>query len=165
VLNGFSTFVLKAMKYHPSKHFISVRCRADIPFYIGPTSALMSARYRMCITARSRTDVGCISNNHIGPMSSRLAFQHRSDIGFLPRSDISRRRFANILMSAQCRMCNTARCRTDVACISNNHISLVALHFHIGPTSAFNFGWISAVETLPTFPNTPFNPFCKSKTY
>jgi len=136
----------------PSKHFISVRCRADIPFYIGPTSAFMSVRHRMCNTARCRTDVGCISKNHIGPMSSRLAFPCRPDIGFLPRSDISRRHCADIVMSARYRMCNTARCQTDVGCLSNNHILVrcrVALHFRIGPTSAFNLGWISVVDTLP----------------
>ena len=70
----------------------------------------------MCNTAECRADVGCILNNHIGPMSSRLAFPHRTDIGFLPRSDIRRRHFVDILMSAQYRMCNTARCRTDVGC-------------------------------------------------
>jgi len=47
----------------------------------------------------------------------------------------------------------------------------VALHFRIGLTSAFNLGWISVVtieilvDTLPTFPNSPFNPCCQSKTY
>jgi len=115
------------IKYNvPCKHLISVRCRADIPFYIGLVSALMSVRYRMGNTARCRTDVGCILNNHIGPMSSRPAFPHRPDIGFLPRSDISRRHFADILMSAQYRMCNTARCNTDVGCILNNHTGLMS---------------------------------------
>jgi len=41
-------------------------------------SALVSVRYRMCNTSWCRTDDGCISNNHIGPMSSCLAFPYRS---------------------------------------------------------------------------------------
>jgi len=135
-------------------------------FYIGPTSALTSVRYRMCNTARCRTDVGCISNNHIVPMSSRLAFSHRPDIGFLPRSDISRRHFPDMLMSAQYWMCNTARCRADVGCISNNHIGPMSsrLAFLYRTRISFNLGWISVGDTLPTFPNPPFNPCCQSKT-
>jgi len=151
-----------------SPHLI---CTSQQTFYIGSMSGRYTFLHQADISSHvgpiSDVQHGCISNNHIGPMSIRLAFPHRTDIAFLPRSDISRRHFTDVLMSAQYRMCNTARCRTDVVCISNKHIGPMSsrLAFPYLPTSAFDLGWIAVVDTLPTFPNPPLNPCCQSKTY
>ena len=65
-------------------------------FYIEPMSALCVGPRAGQNTERYWVDVGCIWNNHIGPMSSRLEFIYWPDIGFLLRSDIVERHFAGI---------------------------------------------------------------------
>ena len=69
-----SKYLFICIPYNPSKHVIPTRCRADIHIHIGPTSTLTSDRSRKCNTARCRSDLSCISNNHTSPMSSRLKF-------------------------------------------------------------------------------------------
>jgi len=104
---------------------------------VGPIYLSTSGRHRLScrsdIGCATRHDVGLMSaayqKHHIGPMSSHLAFPCRRDIGFLPRSDISGRHSADIVMLARYRMCNTARCRTDVGCLPNNHIGLMSSRF------------------------------------
>jgi len=85
---------------------------------------------------------------------------YRSDVGPIYLSTSGRHRLS---------------CRSDIGCATQLYVGpmsaayqttilvrcRVALHFRIGPTSAFNLGWISVVDTLPTFPNPPFNPCCQ----
>jgi len=83
----------------------------------------------------------------VGPIYRSTSGRHRlscrSDIGCATRLDVGP-------MSAAYQTTILVRCR-------------VALHFRFGPTSAFNLGWISVIDTLPTFLNPPFNPCCQSK--